>query len=354
MADTQAYRPARPTLAVGGQDDPVLADRLLSLLIVEHVEGLYRCEAVFSNWGPRNNSVAFLYLDRKVFDFGKAFRVKLGQDTLFEGRIMGLEAQFPNGSSPQLTVLAEDRFQDLRMRRRTRTFADMTDAAVMQQIAGEHGLTANVNVPGPTQKLLAQVNQSDLAFLRERARALGAEVWMEGKTLRAELRTHRQGNTFSMSYGKELREFAVLADLAGQRSSVAVTGWDVKGKAGIRYDATDSVLSGELNGDSSGASILTSALGARKESLVHTVPITSQEAQAEAESYFRMTARRFVTGRGIAETDSRLRVGNQVDLQGLGSLFNGKYYLAQVRHMLDGTHGLRTEFAAERAGLGKA
>jgi phage protein D len=353
MADTRAYQPARPTIAVGGQDDPVLADRLLGLLIVENVEGLYRCEALFGNWGPRNGSVSYLYLDRKVFDFGKAFRVKLGQDTLFEGRIMGLEAHYPNGSSPQLTVLAEDRFQDLRMRRRTRSFADVSDEAVMWQIAGEHGLAANVHVPGPTQKLLAQVNQSDLAFLRERARALGAEVWMEGKTLRAELRTRRQGGTFRMAYGKELREFSVLADLAGQRSSVAVSGWDVRGKAALHYEAGDSVLSGELNGDASGASILTAALGARKESLVHTVPVTSQEAQAEAEAFFRMSARRFVTGRGVAEIDSRLRVGNQVDLQGLGSLFDGKYYLAEVRHMLEATHGFRTEFTAERAGLGK-
>src|SRR5262249_8547722 len=199
-----------------------------------------------------------------------------------------------------------------------------------------------------TQKVLAQVNLSDLAFLRERARALGAEVWMEGSTLRAELRTRRQGGTFRMTYGKELREFSVLADLAGQRSSVAVNGWDTTGKTGLHYEATDSVLSGELNGDSSGSSILGSALGTRKESLVHTVPVTAQEAQAEAEAFFRMSARRFLIGRGLAETDSRLRVGNQVDLQGLGPLFSGKYYLSEVRHTLDATHGFRTEFTAER------
>jgi phage protein D len=354
MADTQAYRAARPTIAVGGRDDPVLSDRLLGLLIVENVEGLYRCEALFSNWGAKHNCVDFLYFDRKVFDFGKVFRIKLGRDTLFEGRIMGLEAHFPNGSAPQLNVLAEDRFQDLRMRRRTRSFTDMTDTAVMQQIAGEHGLSPKVNVPGPSQKLLAQVNLSDLAFLRERARALGAELWMEGSTLHAELRTRRQASTYRMNYGKELREFTVLADLAGQRSSVAVSGWDVKAKDSLHYEATDSVLSGELNGDTSGANVLTSALGTRKESLVHTVPVTAQEVQVEAEAFFRMSARRFLVGRGLSETDSRLRVGNQVDLQGLGPLFNGKYYLAEVRHTLDGTHGFRTEFTAERAGLGKA
>lgn len=352
MSDAQAYRLARPTIALGTEDDSSLSSHLLGLTIVENVSGLYRCEALFGNWGALNNGLGFLFFDRKKFDFGKRFRVRLGQDTLFEGRILGLEANFPNGSPPQLNVLAEDRFQDLRMKRRTRSFANMTDADVIRQIANEHGLTPQVDVPGPSHRMLAQVNLSDLAFLGERARALEAELWMEGNTLHAAVRTARQGGGFRMTYGLELREFSVLADLANQRTSVAVSGWDVSGKSGLSYEATDRVLGGELNGDASGARILSSALGTRKESLVHTVPVTIQEAQAEAEAFFKMTARRFVTGRGLAETDSRLRVGNQVELLGLGPLFSGKYYLAEVRHVLDGSHGFRTEFTVERAGLG--
>src|SRR5258705_8493580 len=54
-----------------------------------------------------------------LFPYTTLFR---SRDTLFEGRIMALEGQFPEGRQPQLVVLAEDRFQDLRMTRRTRTF----------------------------------------------------------------------------------------------------------------------------------------------------------------------------------------------------------------------------------------
>jgi hypothetical protein len=35
-------------------------------------------------------------------------------------------------------------------------------------------------------------------------------------------------------------------------------------------------------------------------------------------------------------------------------MFNGKYYLAEVHHRFDGGRGLRTEFCAERAGLGRS
>src|SRR5262249_3549230 len=140
---------------------------------------------------------------------------------------------------------------------------------------------------------------------------------------------------------------------ACQRTSVAASGWDVAAKSGLTHEATDSIISGELNGDLSGSSILGSALGQRKEAIAHTVPLTSSETQAVAESYFKMNARRFLIGHGVAETDSKLRVGTYVNLQGLGPLFTGKYYLSEVRHRFDGSLGIRTEFTAERPGLGK-
>ena len=55
----------------------------------------------------------------------------------------------------------------------------------------------------------------------------------------------------------------MLADLAHQRTSVTVGGWDVARKAAIAHKADDSLLVGELNGDASGASILSQSLGPR-------------------------------------------------------------------------------------------
>ena len=69
---------------------------------------------------------------------------------------------------------------------------------------------------------------------------------------------------------------------------------------------------------------------------------------------FRIAARRFVVGRGLAQPDGRLRVGKWIELSGLGALFDGKYYLAEVRHRFDGATGFRSEFTAERPGLGVA
>lgn len=354
MSQATAIVSARPTVTLDGRDEPALADALRQLLVVEDTAGLYRCEATFGNWGNVGREVGYLYFDRRTFDFGKRLQLSLRGDTLFDGRITGLEARYHDQGPRELTVLAEDRFQDLRMTRRTRSFSDVSDSDVFSRVANDHGLTPRVNVSGPKHKLLTQTNQSDLAFLRERARAVDAEIWMEGSTLHARSRSGRDAGTKRLTYGAELFEFSVLADLAHQRTSVFVNGWDVEGKRALQYEATDSSLGGELEGNTSGAEILQAAFGARKEALAHTVPLTEQEAQAEAESFFRRTARRFVVGRGSCRTSAALRVGARVELAGLGPLFNGKYYLSEVKHAFDLGRGLRTTFTCERPGLGRA
>ena len=351
--DSEGLKASRPSVFVGGQEVPELNPELQNLIIAENTTGLYRCEARFGNWGSVNNKSDFLFFDRKILDFGKDFQIKLATDSLFQGKIMGLEGNFGEGKSPEISVLAEDRFQDLRMNRRTRTFTDVSDADVINQIATDHGLSPSVDLTGPTYKVLAQVNQSDLAFIRERARSVDGEVWMDGNTLNAKSHTSRNGADLKMSYGNELREFTVLADLALQRTSVAVNGWDVSSKSALQYEATDAVISSELNGDTSGVSILQTALGARKEAIAHTVPLNHDEAQHEAEAFFKMSARRFVVGHGVATTKPTLRVGTKVELAELGPLFNGKYYVVEVKHIFDTAKGLRTEFRAERLGIGK-
>lgn len=352
MAGAPLLISARPDIVVDGQRRPELAACLITLLIEETSAGLYRCEAVFSNWGPVNGQVGFLYFDRSLLEFGKDFAVELGGTRLFTGRIGALEGRFPESSPPEIAVLAEDRLQDLRMTRRTRRFEAMSDADIFQQIARDHLLSPDIDIPGGTHPVLAQINQSDLAFLRERARACGVELWVDDTQLKAKARPGRAGSPVTLGYGGRLRRFTVLADLAHQATKMTVGGWDIAGKQAIAATAELSVLDAELDGGTSGGKILQQALGERPASLAHSVPGNDDEARAIAEASLKTLARRFVVGRGAAEPDAALKVGAAVRLEGLGALFSGQYALSEVRHRFDEQHGLWTEFTAERAALG--
>lgn len=355
LGATALFFASRPEISLDGQADPGLSDGVLSLMVEETTAGLARCEVTFGNWGTANGGTGFLYFKRDILEFGRSFAVRMGDgeaaSQIFDGRIMALEARFPKTRAPELTVLAEDGLQDLRMRRRTRTFEDVSDADVFRQIAGDHSLQPQIDVSGPSYAVLAQVNQSDLAFLRERARAIDAEIWIDGRSLHAKQRSSRETNTLTLTYGQGLIEFSVCADLACQQTNFKVSGWDVSAKEAISHTATDAVLGSELNGDQSGSRILQQALGERTQALVHTRPLTSAEAQAVAEAQFRHEARRFVTGRALASGDGRIRAGTHVILRGIGELFEGEYYVSEVRHLFDGTGGYKCDFSVERAGI---
>jgi phage protein D len=345
---------ARPSLRLDGREVPSLAEDLLGLAVHERTDGLYACELRLANWGLAGSQIGFLYFDRKQLDFGKTLEVLVSGSSLFKGRVTALEGGFPDASPPMLTVLAEDRLQDLRMTRRTRTFEDASDADVFEQLAGDHGLTPKIDASGPTHKVLAQVAESDLAFMRSRARAIGVELWLSDTTLNVAPRASRAGApALTYAYGRELYEFTVVADLADQRTKTTVSGWDVAGKTAIAESADDGDLGGETAGGDSGAAILGSALAERTESVVAAVPLTTAEANAHVQALFRRRARRFVTGRGVAQTDARLRVGSTLTLQGLGALFEGDYYVSEVEHVFDPLLGLRTQLAVERPVLGR-
>jgi Bacteriophage probable baseplate hub protein len=345
-----------PTIKVDGTEKVGLQTVLNSLFVEETTLGLFRCEATFSNWGTKNGTSGYLFFNRDDFDFGRELSIELGppgsQLPVFKGRITGMEAHFPSSADPLLTVLAEDRFQDLRMERRTRSFADVSDSDVFSQIASQHGLTPQLDVDGPTYRVLTQVNQSDLAFLRERAAAIDAELWVDDHTLHVQTRSRRNTNTVALRHGSTLLEFSALADLSHQRTSVRVSGWDVAGKSALDEEAGESVVSAELDGKRSGSSVLSGALAARKERMTYSVPLSQPEARAMAEARYRARARRFVTGRGTADGNPSIRVGSTLDLSGLGDYFDGKYYVRLARHTYDMQTGYRSSFEVERPGLG--
>jgi uncharacterized protein len=354
-----AFYPSRPALAIGGDPAPALADGLLQLAIEETTDGLFSCEAAFGNWGAGSSGVGFLYFDRDLLDFGRELEVSMAdgdaQASVFQGRITAIEGRFPRQRPPEVQVLAEDRCQDLRMVRRTRTFEDVSDRDVFQEVAGDHGLAAELDLDGPTYATLAQVNQSDLAFLRERARAIDAEVWVEGTRLFAQARSRRKAAAeVTLTYGRELRELTATADLAHQRTRLAVGGWDVAGKRAIEEEVDDAAVTRELGGRESGGRVLSQSFGDRAERLVHTVPLSGNEARSVAEARYREIARRFLSAEGIAEGNARLKVATVVTLSGLGSLFEGPWYVTAVRHTFDPLNGYLSRFRCERPGLGSA
>lgn len=342
--------PARPAIEVDGQRQERLESALMSMALADGLETMANAELVLGNWG--GEQAGFQWFDRGVLDFGKPLKVRLGSDVLFDGRITAIGADFPDGGPPTLTVLAEDRLQDLRMARRTRSFAATSLADVARTIAADHGLAADISIDAVAQASIAQVNQSDLALLHDLARREDAAVWVEGTTLK--LARRRTAPRLALAWAGTLREFSVLADLAGQATALVAGGWDVATRSAASHRADASVVAAEAGDAETGAAILARALGERIATHAHGLPRDGAEARAVAEGQFRRQARRFVTGEGVAQTSAALRPGAVLALAGLGPLFDGDHHCTHVVHRFDQQDGLRSAFSCERVGLGRA
>jgi phage protein D len=347
-----AISSSRPGFTVDGESQPRLDAGLLRLVCQDFDAGLAHCEAEFSNWGEHDGATGFTWFDRSTLEFGKPLLVKIGGTPVFDGVIMAIEARFPALAPPTVVIHAEDRLQDLRMTRRTRVFENQSDADIARSIASDHGLTLQSDLSGASYGVVSQINQSDLAFLRQRALLADADLWIDGTTLHLPQRAARRDSGLELVHGARLRQFAVMADLAHQRTSVKCTGWNVSDKSAVSAEATDSALSGETGAGTSGPAVLRQALGERIDTVAHGVPLDDSAAQSMAEAHMRAIGRRFLRGHGVADADARLQVGQTVTLSGLGPLFSGAYGVVETTHRFDAAVGLRTEFLVERPWIG--
>jgi phage protein D len=224
---------------------------------------------------------------------------------------------------------------------------------IIGAIADGQQLDKEVDIPSITLPAMAQLNQSDLAFVRLLARIADADVWFEDGKLHVQARARRRGPEVTLVYPQTLHELSVSADLAHQRTAVVVAGWSATDKQALSERAEASAIQSELDGGQSGPDLLSQKLGDRPEQLVHEYPLSSSEARARAEARLRGLARRFVRGHGVCEGDARVQVGAKVTLQGVGDLFDGAYFVSEAHHLFDYRTGYRTVFTVERPGLGQ-
>jgi len=241
------------------------------------------------------------------------------------------------------------------MTRRMKTWKNMGDADIAKAIAAEHGINADTAAPGPTYDVVQQWNQSDLAFLRERARLIQAEVWIENDSLCFKTRPNRQGTPISLIQGGELLEIKLRADLAHQRSTVKVGGFNAGEREGISEEAGADTIQAEIQGGISGPALLQRALGVRESYRVREGALAAGEASAYAKAEMLRRSRSFVTAVGTTFGTADMVVGSRLKLNLVGQPFEGEgYYVVRVCHTWDRKDGFRTHFEAHRPTLNGA
>jgi phage protein D len=358
---TDLFASTSPVFTLSGERSPSLARDCVRLEVSEGTDGLrtMRIDLVAVGERATGPQAEMNYLDGRVVDFGTAITAVLGpegqQHVVFDGTVSALEAVYADGTPPRVVVYAEDALMRLRMTRRMRSYPNATDADIARQIADAHGLQAEVTADGPRFDMVQQVNQSDLAFLRERARRIQAEIWCEGRTLHFSTRDRRTGTKVRLIKGGDLIAVRLLADLAHQRSEVLVSGYDATTASVIDERAGNDVIAAEVEGGRTGPQVVATALGPSRAIRFREVAQSGEQARAWARAEMLRRARAFVTVEATTRGTPQLVVGSLVELHDVGRPFDGGgYYVTRLCHTYDHTSGLRTRFEAERSTINAA
>lgn len=348
---------ARPVVEVEGERNPMVQQLLQGLELRESEGGLSALEMRFVNAALTEREgveYAFEYSDLDLLSLGKSVRILAGDESdpmeIFRGRISGLEFVLREGGGPELVVLAEDSLQKLRMARRTKVYPSSSVADVVRRVAADAGLVPVVSGLFDTLDPIAQLNESDLAFLRRLLSRYDADLQVVAGELQVTPRSEVRRGTLTLELHSQLRSVRMLADLADQTCGVTFSGWDVS--QGEQITARSSSTNLGPGQGRSAEQFLRNHFETRIEHLGGVAAENDREARALADAAYLRRARRFVRVEGETEGTPALRVGTHLTITGVGPRFENTYYVTLVRHRFDLQSGYRAEFEAEGAYFG--
>lgn len=347
---------ARPTLRIGGQELPLLSDNIARMRMREALGGMSSLEvSAYDVLSFGDGTAGFGATAASPMKLGAELKVYAGDtggpQEIFDGVVTGLEAEAGPRSAPIFTLLAEDRLFKLRRKRRSRSFEDSSPADVVKAIAADHGLSPQIDDAfNSPQTTWAQINESDLAFLRRMLEPLDGDLQLIGTTLQVVPIGAQPRNQVVLKLGDTLLAFRATADLAEQATETRLGSFDPASGGAVLESATSGQMGPGSGSD--GATALKAVAGEVREHIGHFPWMAEGYGQAIAKAAYGRRARRFVRAHGTAQGSGAIRVGTWAQVSGVNPFFANTYNVVEAVHRFDLDRGYLTDFVAECAYLG--
>jgi uncharacterized protein involved in type VI secretion and phage assembly len=141
-----------------------------------------------------------------------------------------------------------------------------------------------------------------------------------------------------------LRNFRARLSTAEQVNEVEVRGWDPDKKAKVEGRATTGNGAPQIGIPQPGSDVAKTAWGEAKVAIINQFVRSPSEAETVAQAALDEMASSFVEAEGVCDGNPAVAPGKQVEIEGVGTRFNGKYYVTQVIHEWNKDAGMYTRF----------
>ncbi|PWT85392.1 MAG: type IV secretion protein Rhs [Proteobacteria bacterium] len=263
---------------------------------------------------------------------------------VFDGEIVELEPDFAQGTQ-HLSVRAFDRLHRLGRGRIIRSFQNVTDSDVVQKIAPEVGLQADVEPTREVHQYLFQNNQTNFEFLQERAAGLGYLLYVEGKKLCFKPPV-QDTQSVDLKWAASLSEFRPRLTTLAQINTSKSRGWDPRTKKEIVSETSKADGVRDIGQKKQGGEVAKGAFHIDAANLVFDRPIRTQVgADRIAKAWADRIEEQFVEAEGTCGGNPAIVAGSSVKIESVGDQFSGTYLVTAATHLYNLRDGYTTRFS---------
>lgn len=308
-------------------------------------------------------------LPQGTFDIDNKVTVAMGYapdplENMFSGEVTGVEASFPSGGLPTMTLVAHDYLHRLSQGSYARGFGPLPDFIVASILSIENRLLPFIEptiIAGSTALAVVnyifkgsgrkQKSQTHLEMLAEIADTYDAEFHVEGDVLYLTRFMKEYTPRLTLTWGENLLEFSPKISTVGQAVGVAM-------KFTLREIPLDFLVSVfyDFDRESVGIIVLPGVAAPAAQTGGPTFTIINRPIGSPADiansalviaHELRTKLNGRMTGSGSCVGDPRIRAGAVVRFEGLGPDFSGDYRVSSATHTID-SNGYRTSFQVRK------
>lgn len=253
------------------------------------------------------------------------------EELIFQGIVTGQRIMINDVTGSALEVECRDPAIKMITGRKSLTFSNQTDSAVILAIIGAYrGLSADVTGTVTIWPELVQYYTTDWDFMLARAEANGLIVTTKGGKISVIKPDTDTSPVLTVSYGNNLLEFDADLNALTQLSGVNASTWDYKNQA-VSSASADNRTAGP--GNLSPAN-LAKMVGIDQYQLQTTAPMKTTDLKGWCDAQIVKSEYSKIRGTVKYQGSALADAATYITLQGVGDRFNGDYFVSGITHDL--------------------
>lgn len=301
-------------------------------------------------------------MDSGLFKQGNEIEFRFGQDEsrMSEARKHTIRQVSAVGG---LTVTAYEETHRIAQNSRSRIYADVTIEEVAAFVARENGLQFSGDSFPVRYKQLAQVNETDMKFLKRLGKKVGALVYRKGRTLVFERRKYEGQPVASFIYdvnggfnrGKAMN-FQPAESNLGKPWEITMVGMNPMTMEVFETKSNDSTVKRGVLGEETllynGATGTPPARAGQTGKRIPSTAWNPLQAKAEGDAIFQSYEANLVKGTVTLWGEPDVDANTLIELKGQSERLTGLYRVKKARHIIQGSYKILA--TVERNATGNA